>query len=289
MQIPVYDDRYRPRATAGRDEWTRWKSEAAGGWKVVDPLRPAPTAATSRPTTGSTFGIATWSPTRRSGTPWLSDRTPSPAPPADPDHRLLLVQHEPQRRGRELSGSFEAPPRTPGSSPTGSATSPSRPAGGRKGGRRVETRAGQGRRRAPVRDRPGDRQGAAHCAATRRSASSRPRSPSRAATSFEFANVDDRLTLLVDGRSVGRGDRVRPRRRPHRADRGRPVARGRRGPQRGGRGERPCPETRYLLYPDSGKARLRPGLGRSVSPKPRGAVRLPRRSVGLPRHGQRPP
>ncbi len=37
MQIPVFDDRLRPRATAGRDEWTRWKSEQAGGWKVVDP------------------------------------------------------------------------------------------------------------------------------------------------------------------------------------------------------------------------------------------------------------
>ncbi|MDR3620661.1 MAG: signal peptidase I [Paludisphaera borealis] len=37
MQIPVYDDRHRPRATAGRDEWTRWKPETPGGWKIVEP------------------------------------------------------------------------------------------------------------------------------------------------------------------------------------------------------------------------------------------------------------
>ncbi len=36
MQIPVYDDRHQPRATAGRDEWTRWNSEQPGGWNRVE-------------------------------------------------------------------------------------------------------------------------------------------------------------------------------------------------------------------------------------------------------------
>ena len=35
MQINVYDDRYRPRALAERDEWRRWRS--ASGWKQGDP------------------------------------------------------------------------------------------------------------------------------------------------------------------------------------------------------------------------------------------------------------
>ncbi len=33
MQINVYDDRYRPRALAGRPEWTRWRPESA--WKAA--------------------------------------------------------------------------------------------------------------------------------------------------------------------------------------------------------------------------------------------------------------
>jgi len=35
MQINVYDDRYRPRALADRPEWRRWSSEA-DGWGLVD-------------------------------------------------------------------------------------------------------------------------------------------------------------------------------------------------------------------------------------------------------------
>ena len=37
MQMSVYDDRRRPRALADRDEWRRWQSAATGGWKIVDP------------------------------------------------------------------------------------------------------------------------------------------------------------------------------------------------------------------------------------------------------------
>ncbi len=37
MQMSVYDDRYRPRALADRDEWRRWQPTATGGWKMVDP------------------------------------------------------------------------------------------------------------------------------------------------------------------------------------------------------------------------------------------------------------
>lgn len=37
MQIAVHDDRHQPRATANRDEWRRWNSEEPGGWKAIDP------------------------------------------------------------------------------------------------------------------------------------------------------------------------------------------------------------------------------------------------------------
>ena len=37
MQMSVYDDRHRPKALADRDEWRRWQSAATGGWKIVDP------------------------------------------------------------------------------------------------------------------------------------------------------------------------------------------------------------------------------------------------------------
>ncbi len=37
MQLNVYDDRHQPRALAGRaEDWLRWRSEA-GGWKIVGP------------------------------------------------------------------------------------------------------------------------------------------------------------------------------------------------------------------------------------------------------------
>jgi signal peptidase I len=32
MQMPLYDDRYRPRALAGREEWRRWQPASPGGW-----------------------------------------------------------------------------------------------------------------------------------------------------------------------------------------------------------------------------------------------------------------
>ncbi|WP_337174136.1 signal peptidase I [Paludisphaera sp.] len=37
MQIDVYDDEHQPRALRGRDEWRRWSSDS--GWKVVEPGR----------------------------------------------------------------------------------------------------------------------------------------------------------------------------------------------------------------------------------------------------------
>jgi signal peptidase I len=46
MQINVYDDRYRPRALAGRAEWDRWRSEP-GGW---DRLDSAPSRFQTKPT-----------------------------------------------------------------------------------------------------------------------------------------------------------------------------------------------------------------------------------------------
>jgi len=36
MQINVYDDRHRPKALTGKTDWQRWRS-ATAGWKVVDP------------------------------------------------------------------------------------------------------------------------------------------------------------------------------------------------------------------------------------------------------------
>jgi signal peptidase I len=38
MQIPVYDDRYQARAFAGISQWRRWQGSASG-WKLVDPIR----------------------------------------------------------------------------------------------------------------------------------------------------------------------------------------------------------------------------------------------------------
>jgi signal peptidase I len=37
MQMMVYDDRFRPRALSDRDEWRRWQSETPGGWRVDNP------------------------------------------------------------------------------------------------------------------------------------------------------------------------------------------------------------------------------------------------------------
>jgi signal peptidase I len=41
MQMTVYDDRCRPRSLAGREEWRRWQSGTREGWKIVDPEQSA--------------------------------------------------------------------------------------------------------------------------------------------------------------------------------------------------------------------------------------------------------
>jgi signal peptidase I len=37
MQMSVYDDRYRPRALAGQEAWRRWRSSSPGAWGIADP------------------------------------------------------------------------------------------------------------------------------------------------------------------------------------------------------------------------------------------------------------
>ena len=37
MQMTVHDDRHRPKALADQREWDRWQSATPGGWKLVDP------------------------------------------------------------------------------------------------------------------------------------------------------------------------------------------------------------------------------------------------------------
>ncbi len=37
MQMSVYDDRFQPQALAAHGEWQRWQSVSPGGWKIVDP------------------------------------------------------------------------------------------------------------------------------------------------------------------------------------------------------------------------------------------------------------
>ena len=73
----------------------------------------------------------------------------------------------------------------------------------------------------------------------------------------EFANVDDRMTLVVNGRAVRpdgivyeSGDSIPI---PTEADLS-PAAVSRAG-RCGRRGERPCLEARYLLYPAAGQSR----------------------------------
>ena len=73
----------------------------------------------------------------------------------------------------------------------------------------------------------------------------------------EFANVDERMTL-VDRRASGRRGWLclRYRRGQSGPDGRGPRAGGSGRAQCVGRGERPCPETRYLLYPVPGPVRL---------------------------------
>ncbi len=126
------------------------------------------------------------------------------------------------------------------------------------------------------------------CLAARTSwADGRPRSKAPGRYQVEFANVDDRVSLIVDGRAVGGRDssspgRNRSRFRPRPTCRRRPSA-----SQRLGRRERPCPEARYLLYPVPWPARLRSGLGRALSPDAGRAIRLSFRSLPISPSGQR--
>ena len=98
----------------------------------------------------------------------------------------------------------------------------------------------------------------------------------------QFANVDERLSLVVDGREVGgqgidfESNEAVPI--PTAADlapaaiavRNASVVR-----------ERPCPEARYLLYPNTGPGRLWDRLGGSLSPDAERALRFPRRPLSV--------
>ncbi len=89
-----------------------------------------------------------------------------------------------------------------------------------------------------------------------------------------------RTHLLGGQRNPVGGDGVELPTKTARADsdRCRPDAGGHCRPKCVGRGERPCPETRYLLYPDPPAASITGRVGRSLPPHARRALRLPVRS-----------
>ena len=101
---------------------------------------------------------------------------------------------------------------------------------------------------------------------------------------LEFANVDHRVSLVVDGRPVGgNGIEFETNEACADPDIGRPGSRGDRRSKCFGDRQRPCPFARYLLYPDARPGRLRDRLGRPVPSQPQRAFRFSLRSIrGLP-------
>ena len=101
----------------------------------------------------------------------------------------------------------------------------------------------------------------------------------------EFANVDDRLTLVIDGQPVvDAGIRLRDRRGQPDPDGGRPRARPpwRCGMRRSGASDLVLKrDIYYTQYP--GRSDYEVGLGRSSAAEPDRAVRFPLRPVAVPR------
>ena len=257
MQMSVYDDRHRPRALADRDEWRRWQSAATGGWKIVDPK------------------LSQYRAEAKPDDQWVELRYKHLVP--DPEQWEAILKDEPLPRAPRSTlitdfYSYNTNLVADGSNivePThemktawmqthwvGDLTlSASVDVTSSKGELCLELVKGGLPHRCVINLETG----AAHFTRGEQTLlehDSPIKGPGR--YQVDFANVDDRLTLWVNGRSVyqsgveyERGDECAD---PH----------GRRSlaswgcrPQRLGHRERPCPETRYLLYTVSWPERLR--------------------------------
>ena len=229
----------------------------------------------SRTTPGPSCATTTWSPTPSSGT--RSSTTAScPVRPA-PTLVTDFYSYNTNLPGRVVRTCSTNEPRRPGGAwmqPhwVGDLTLAADDRGAARSiaGRFGPVRAGQGGDSPPLHDRPGDGRGDAHPGrrGPRASATTPIKGPGR--YHVEFANVDDRLTLVVDGQPVG--DRVHLRDGEDRS-RSRPRPTWRRRPS-------PCGMRRssasdlvlkrdiyYTQYP--GRVRLWSGLGRSLARGPR--------------------
>jgi signal peptidase I len=108
MQINVYDDRHQPRAFADRSEWRRWQADDSG-WKVVDPGKShyqvdlAGRAPAARPK--SEFSAESKGPTTAAGdlapSEWAELRYRNLVP--DPEQWQAVVADQPLPRGPRAS------------------------------------------------------------------------------------------------------------------------------------------------------------------------------------------
>ena len=196
----VYDDAHRPRLLAGRPEWQRWARDGAGHLESRRSWGPTSSAVGLRRRTGPSSATATSSPTPSSGRRSSTGTEPAAAAPADADHRLLLLQHEPDRARADRDG-----PRVGARAPLGGRPDALVPARGRRrpsGKVRLELVEGGVANRCEI------------DLATGLATLSHGGQPlGRAAPTgirgtgtydVAFANVDDRLTLWVDGRTAVR-------------------------------------------------------------------------------------
>ena len=287
MQIAVYDDRYQPTRSASKPEWQRWTSKKAIGSRR--------TRSSRYQTKGSS---EQWSELRyRHLVPepeqWdavLNDQTPARAPRATlvtdfysyntnmMAECVELLDESRRKPGRcvdaaALGGRSDAAGRYRGPKPAAGASV------------RLElVKAGIA---APLHDRPGDR----NRGRDSRRRGARPLGDAIKGTGrhhVDFANVDDRVSLVVDGHPSG-GDGIEydsPRVDPD-PDRSRPGAGGHRSPKRRGCRERPCPEAGYLLYPDPGNNDYSLVWDQNYPAVTRRAPRLPVGSFAVSEPGER--
>ena len=157
----VYDDRIGPRPRETIPRWRRW-APAGGGW-----TEPAPGTFARRQT--RRLDRAAVPPRRPDPEQWQAIREGQDAerrPSADLDHRFLLVQHRPEP-ARQAPASVGGPAMVPaalGRRPDALVSRERHASGGPSA-----ARADQGRPVQPLRDRPGDRPGAALPRTIRRS------------------------------------------------------------------------------------------------------------------------
>jgi signal peptidase I len=202
MQIPVFDDRHRARALAGRDEWTRWKPDAPDGWKVVDPSAGAYRC--ESPSDGWTdLRYRHLVPDPEQWDALLNDRTPARAPRAtlitDFYSYNTNVTADSADLNRQLRGDAEnswLQPHWVGDLTLSAAVDVEAASGELK----LELIKGGEAFRCLI-DLATGKARLARDAETLAELDSPVSRPGR--YRLEFANVDDRLTLIVDGRPIG--------------------------------------------------------------------------------------